>query len=231
MSNCSLNGRIVRLAVVAVLFCVFSNSWPQQESAAERAMRKAQGLLRQLASEKKALELKNSEMVFELEKASAEIAKQQAALAEQHKVNQAFAENNAILVERVQSDHEKMQDMIGKYQAKQAELALYQHDHALLKKAVVERDQWMAQCRQNNTSLLDAGKELLRRYDEKSLWDAFVGQEPLLGIARVDQEVQEQEYRFKLEDLKVRSATLEPDPLKIEKVPQSNASDNSSDQQ
>ena len=218
MSKRLQSNKIARLAAMVAVLFLFSDSWAQSESAADRAMRKAQGMLRQLAAEKKSLELKNSEIASELDQAKTEIGKQQAALAEQQKINQALSENNALLLERVHSDHEKMQDMIEKYRSKQMELDLYRHDHEILKSAVVERNEWMSQCRQKNAELIDAGKDLLRRYDDKSLWDSILSQEPLLGVAKVDQEIQEQEYRFKLEDLEVQATTPDPGPLKIEQT-------------
>ena len=125
-----------------------------------------------------------------------------------------MAENNAALVERIKSDYGKIQQIIAKYRALQAELALYQQDHALLQNAVTERDQWISECRKNNTRLIAQGKDLLTRYNDKSIWDSLVESEPALGFGKVDVEIEDQEYRFKLEDLKVQPPADSKLPLK-----------------
>ncbi len=215
LTNFSDRGRGPRLAVLAgSVFFLFSIGSPvthaQQDSPAERAMRKAQGMLRQLSSEKKALETKNAVLEAELAKTKAELSGVQQEVNQQHSVNNALAQNNAVLVERINSDHRKLLEIIEQYRAKQTELKTYQQDHVLLKNAIIERSQWITDCQKHNAALIDAGKELLVRYDNKSVWDSIAGIEPALGIGKVEQEIENQEYRFKLEDLKVRPPAAAP---------------------
>lgn len=217
-----LKTRVARLSVRALLACLCL-SIPlfvaaQPESPANQALRKAQGMLRQLATDKKALESKVAELEAELAKKNVEITQILEEITKQQSVCLALQENNAMLVERIQSDTAKIQDIVGKYKARLHELQLFQHDHALLQNAVAERDEWIADCRTKNSSLIAEGKNLLQRYDDKSLWDSFVGEEPLVGIGKVEQEEKEQEYRFKLEDLQVPPPKQSEMPLKAKEV-------------
>ncbi|MGH8475220.1 MAG: hypothetical protein ACRER2_05520 [Methylococcales bacterium] len=214
-----LNIVSMRAGWLAAIFLFFFGTTAmiqaQPASQANQALRKAQGMLRQLASEKKALEAKNAELEAELAKKNVEISQILEEVTKQQSVCLALQQNNAMLVERIKSDNGKIQDMIAKYRTRQEEIKLYQHDHVLLQNALVERDEWISNCRTRNSSLLAQGKDLLLRYNEKSLWDSFVGEEPVLGIGKVDQETRDQEYRFKLEDLEVQAPDAGALPLQI----------------
>ncbi|MGH8547362.1 MAG: hypothetical protein ACRERU_01920 [Methylococcales bacterium] len=192
--------------VTVLIFCTIGAgvTYAQQENQASQSLRKAQGLLRQLFSEKKALEEKNAELVSELAKTKTETSLIQQQIQQQQIIHAALQENNAVLVERIKSDYGKIQDIIAKYRALQEELRRYQQDHALLTNAVIEREKWISNCRKNNASLIAAGKDLLGRYNNKSVWDSIVELEPVLGLVKADYENENQEYRFKLEDLEVQ---------------------------
>ncbi|MCI0668090.1 MAG: hypothetical protein L0Y38_02325 [Methylococcaceae bacterium] len=209
-------GRATWLAALLVLSAIAAGvSHAEQESPANQALRKAQGLLRQLASEKKALQEKNSELEAELAKTKTEISINQQQIQQQQSLNAALKENNAVLVERIESDHGKIQDIIAQYRALQEQLSLYQQDHALLGNAVVEREKWISECRKKNDSLIMAGKDLLVRYNHKSVWDSIVESEPVSGLGKVNVEIENQEYRFKLEDLQVQPPDHDGSPVFI----------------
>lgn len=209
----------VRVGAILLLSVIGTGvTYAQQESQADRAMRKAQGMLRQLASEKNALEVKIGELESELASAKAEAFRVQQEVNQQQSINSAMMGNNAALVERIKSDQGKIQNIIEKYRARQTELELYQHDHVLLKNIIIERDEWISSCQKANALLIDAGKDLLIRYNQKSIWDSIVALEPISGIGNVDAEVENQEYRFKLEDLKIRPLEAGAAPLNIKQV-------------
>ena len=213
----SLSGRAGCAGLLFLLFCIVPLSLcAQQQDPASRALQKAQGMLRQLSSEKKALEAEVAGRDADLAKAQTELARVQDQVIQQQNMSAAMAENNAALVERIKSDYGKIQQIIAKYRALQADLGRYQQDHELLKNAVAERDHWISECRKNNTELIAQGKNLLARYNDKSLWDSLVESEPALGLGKVDVELEDQEYRFKLEDLKVRPPAETKLPLKAQ---------------
>lgn len=189
--------------ILLVAICVQPLS-AQQNDSANRALRKAQGMLRQLSTEKQALETRNAELQTEIDSLKNDVASTQSAVTQEQAMTAAVREQNLALTDRIRSDYGKMQAIIQKYREKEQELALYKHDHQLLLNAVGERDEWMANCELRNASLIDAGKDLLKRYDEKSVWDSISASEPVLGLGKVNVEIENQEYRFKLEDLKVQ---------------------------
>ncbi|MGH6821023.1 MAG: hypothetical protein ACREDU_09210, partial [Methylocella sp.] len=69
--------------------------YAEQASPANQALRKAQGMLRQLASDKKALETKNAELEAELAKKNLEISQIVEEATQQQSIYVALQENNA----------------------------------------------------------------------------------------------------------------------------------------
>lgn len=219
--NIGMN-RKFRVAVLVIALCLGVNPGIDpvhaQDSSANRALRKAQGMLRQLASEKKALEAKIADLEGQLADVNNNVSQAQDEMRQQQGINAAVRENNAALMERIKSDRVKIQGVIQNYREKQAELTLYQHDRALLMNAVAERDEWIADCKKKNTALIDTGKDLLTRYRDKSVWDSVVESEPVLGLGEVDVQIENQSYRYKLEDLKVIPPVASKPKLKADQT-------------
>jgi len=68
---------------------------------------------------------------------------------------------------------------------------------------VKEREQAEQACVGNNQQLIAAGEALAKQHGERSFWELFSELEPLTGIGKVATETAVQDYRFKLEDLRV----------------------------
>lgn len=180
-------------------------------AASQQALRKAQGLLRQLMEEKTALQAELAKL-----KQDSDAAKQQASKLEKElgATKTDFARlqiSQQELNEKLQGESAERSRLAQSYsslqgvqQSTSATLKQYQQDHALLLNAVQEREAWIAQCGEANKKLLELQQELLARYDDKNLWDVIRQNEPLTGIAKIGAENAAQEYRFKREDLRVQ---------------------------
>lgn len=193
-----------------------------------QTLNKAQGMLRQLSQEKAELEAKTASMEKELadtKKSLEEQGKQletsnkqfQALQAEvKHKADivAALEKNNEILKnnnEILKTNIEKLKQQFGEQnQAFQeqsrrlsGELSANQQDNALLVRAVKERSDWIGKCTQLNGKLIKTNKEILENYRNKSFWESLNEADIVTGIGAVAKENKLEEYRYKLNDLRV----------------------------
>ena len=179
---------------------------PKQDQAAVQALRKAQGLLRQLSQEKTALETEKAALLEQVKKLEASI-KQLEPLQDEVKqlkvAVEALKQRNSSLESQVSSGNEREQALRGKLKEVIAQAKQIQGDNRLLVEAVKEREQWISQCTEKNRGMFEANRELLQHYQNKGFWDKVSEAEPFTGIGKVKAENREQEYRFKLEDLQV----------------------------
>jgi hypothetical protein len=178
----------------------------QQDAASQQLLRKAQGMLRQISQEKAALETEKAtlaERVRQLE-ARVKLLEPLQAEVDRHKAAaEALKGANSGLESRLGQARDTEQKLHHKLQDTVATAKKIQGDNQLLVGAVREREDWIAQCRGKNQSLLTASGELVKKYRDKSFWDAMAELEPLTGIGEVRAENADQEYRFKLQDLAV----------------------------
>ena len=199
------NGIVLILSLMFGQGCVYAEA-PKADSGAQQALRKAQGMLRQMSQDKAALETEKAALaeqvkkletqVKQLEPLQGEVVRQKAAAESMRSANVHLESQISSGRDREEQLHAKLRDIVA--QAKQI-----QGDNQLLVAAVKEREQWIGQCSEKNQGLLKANQELLGRYKEKGFWDQVAELEPLTGIGKVQAETAAQDYRFKLEDLKV----------------------------
>jgi chromosome segregation ATPase len=179
---------------------------PKQNDAAAQALRKAQGMLRQLSEEKAALEAEKKALADEGEKLRGEVARLEplkgqieqyrAGLEDSRSANGALQEQLRRAGTRERNLQDKLKEIV--VQAKSI-----QNDNRLLVAAVQEREKWIAQCAENNKALIAANGEMLEQYRNKGFWDKLAEMEPITGIGRVETENLAEAYQFKLQDLKV----------------------------
>jgi len=179
---------------------------PKQSNAADQALRKAQGMLRQLGQEKAALETEKSELLQQVKNLEAEVKRLQPLQQE---------------IDRYRADTETLQSIRGKLESnlekaqKRAQIQLkkqqkiidqarqIQNDNQLLVAAVQEREQWIDVCTANNTNLVDINQELLNKYQKKGFFQKLGELELLTGISNVTTENLVESYQYRLEDLTV----------------------------
>lgn len=193
-----------------------------------QTLNKAQGMLRQLSQEKAALEAQKATVEKELadtKKALEEQGKQletgnkqllalQADVKHKADIIAALEKNNGILKnnnEILKTNIEKLKEQFGEQnqalqeQARRlsSELSANQQDNALLVRAVKERSTWIDKCTELNGKLVKTNKAILDNYRDQSFWDTLKEAEPLTGIGAVAKENKLEEYRYKLNDLRV----------------------------
>lgn len=191
-------------------------AWAEPKNdAAQQAMRKAQGMLRQLNQEKAALQAENAGLQEQVKKLEGK-AKDLETLQGEHDKLKSHAEalqgNKDALENRVAHDADRIQALSAKLRDTLAELQKNRSDNQLLVQAVKERSEWIESCNAKNKSLREADQALLEKYRDKSLLQMLA--EPVTGVASVQTENDVQEFRFKLEDLQTIPFSGKDDPLK-----------------
>jgi len=200
------NRKVCLLLLLCLLPGATAYAVPKQEAAAQRAAKKALGMMRRLAEEKRALETEKTallERMHALENTTKQLEPLQGELQMHKQQAETLRNNNGTLEARLLSEQQKRQELHRKLSEIVAQAKLIQNDNRLLISAVNEREQWISRCSDKNRQLLEADYALVDKYRDKGFWDKLAKIEPFTGIGRVEVQNTVETYQFKLEDLKV----------------------------
>ena len=202
----------IRVLLFVGSFLILSPSaWAEPKTSdGSAAVKKAQGMIRQLSQEKIALEAEKATLVTDKTALEAKLAGLEATVkrlqpleseVEKYKTGLESVKKNlesqlSQQRQREQALQEKHRDVVGKANAIYA-------DNQLLVQAIKEREQWVTQCNTRNKDLQTAYSEVLTQYKEKGLWQQIAELEPLTGIGKVATQTVTEEYKYKLQQLKV----------------------------
>lgn len=178
----------------------------KKDAAAAQAIRKAQGMLRQLSQEKADLEAEKmalQEQVKKLEGRVRELEPLRDELERHKSALETLKSAQSALESQLHGERERGRTLQHQQREVLAQARKIQADNNLLVQAVKEREEWIARCSALNKDMLDTNRELVDRYKQKGFWDKLAEIEPLTGIGKVKTENAEQEYRFRLKDLTV----------------------------
>ena len=220
------NAKTCLLMLICLLYNAQISAAPKQETPEQQAFKKAQGVVRQLNEEKRALETEKAGLLEQVKKLES-VVKQLEPLqgqVEQHKTQAESLRNaNGALAAQLNNEREKQQALHGKIKDIVAQAKLIQNDNQLLVAAVSERERWISQCSDKNRQLLEANQALVGKYQNKGFWDNLAEIEPFTGIGKVDSQNTAEIYQFKLEDLKVTAFSDEAGAARQEKIKQDEA--------
>ncbi len=194
------------------MLCILLTAWAGPVQADQRAgpdpMRKAQFMLRQMATEKAALAAEKAKLEKDLEGLRKKHNRLEKKLERTRKSLKRSQENGQRLVDRIGRDNDRIRDYVGrlreqiqKYRDTVHDLRVAQLDNKLLVKAIKEREDWITACRDKNQKLFDAGDEILDAYKRQTFWSSLWRDSSPTGMNRVAKENEEQRYQFLLEDL------------------------------
>lgn len=189
--------------------CVISTTTlaePKPESAGQQAIKKIQGMVRQLTEEKKALEAEKTALGEQIKKLQEEVKQTQplqGELAHYKTQEESLRANNSTLEGQIKTERDKQIDLHHKLQGIVAQAKQIQNDNLLLVSAVQERERWIKDCGNKNQALIENAKSLVVKYQDKDFWDTLAENEPLTGIGKVESQNTVETYQFKLQDLKV----------------------------
>ena len=177
---------------------------------ASAAVKKAQGMIRQLSQEKSALEAEKATLVTDKAALEAKLSGLEATVkklqpleseVEKYKtgletVKTSLESQLSQQRQREQALQEKHRDVVGKANTIYA-------DNQLLVLAIKEREQWIGQCTKRNKDLQTAYNDVLTQYKEKGFWQQVAELEPLTGIGQVTTQSVAEDYKYKLQQLKM----------------------------
>jgi len=198
-------------------------------SDSSAAIKKAQGIIRQLTLEKSALVAEKTTweaekiakdstlssleaLVKKLQPLEGEVARYKSGL---ESVKTSLESKLGQQRQREQALQQKHTDVVTKANAIFA-------DNQLLVQAVQEREQWITECGARNKKLQTFYFEILNKYKEKGVWEQLAELDPLTGIGKVATENVVQDYKYKLQQLKIT-------PFKAAETNQSEAVDGEQD--
>ena len=209
---------------VLMLAVIFSSSTfavqPKQSDAAQQALKKAQGVLKQLNEEKAAIEAEKNALVQEktalsadktalqsqvekLENTVKQLSPLQAEVAAQKSTADSLRNTNGALNSQLSRSQANERELNKKLQDTITQNKLIQTDNQILVSAVQERERWIGRCGEKNRDVVAAANELSAKYQSKSAWATLSEIEPFTGIGNVETQNTLQNYQFKLDDLKV----------------------------
>lgn len=194
------------LLVLALLQSELSSAAPKQETPEQQAYKKAQGVIRQLTEEKRALETERTELrqkLTQLEMTAGQLQSLQAQLKSQQAHADSLKQSNDALETRLNSENHKQQDLQNQLKNLGDQARLIAGDNQLLVAAINERQHWMAQCAEHNRELVAASEQLVNQFQHQGWLDRLAGMEPFTGIANVSVQNSMEAFQFRVEDLKV----------------------------
>ena len=180
--------------------------WVQaDEATAQKAMAKAQFMLRQATTEKTALQ----QQVTDLQKQVDTLTKQLG------DVKTAASAKQASLAQQMSGNSEKWREANEKVgedlKLTREKLKASNQKSAELEQSLKSQTDNFSLCYANNKKLYDINKELLVKYKDKGAMAALLQKEPFTGVSQVEVENLIQDYQYKLDDLKLPINNSVPD--------------------
>lgn len=160
-----------------------------------------QRLLRQLTTEKEEAVAKNLENEKRIKQLEAELAKAQKKAGNTEetvgKYKEVYSEANS----RIMSMQDKMKALVSKFRETIVVLKSTEKEKNRLAEELAGKDAIIAQHVKNNARLYSINMELLDKYKNKSVMDAFMQNEPVTQLKRVEIETIGEQYRNEMDDL------------------------------
>lgn len=183
--------------IVAVLSAAV---WPtdtvQAEPAADpKALAKAQHMLRRVSAERDELQAEKSRLQATLDKQKSETA----GLQKKYDALRSRSENV------LNQANEIIAGLRSQLQETSQTLNHTQTEKQQLEDTRVAQAKQIEICSANNAKLVQVNSELLEHYNRKGVWDSMVQREPFTGLKQVEIENLMEEYRAKLDELRVSS--------------------------
>lgn len=190
----------------ASLVLLLSTSVVQADDAtAQKAMAKAQFMLRQAATEKTALQQQVTDLQKQVDTLTKQLGDVKAASsAKQESLAQQMSGNS----EKWREANEKVSEDLRSTREK---LKASNQKSVELEKSLNAQTDNFSLCYANNKKLYEINKELLSKYKDKGAMAALLQKEPFTGVSQVEVENLIQDYQYKLDDLKLPTSNLVPD--------------------
>ena len=197
-------------SIVLVVAVLASASWSgivfAQDDAQQRALKRAQFMLRQLNNEKAALQGENEALAMKVTQLEGEVTRLGAELDQVQARSEALVERFTQRVEsaneRIQRTDERLVETTEKYREAVSRLRDTEAERDRLRGALETVRRELADSETKNALLVDANLEMAERYEDKGFAEVLWKKEPVTGLREVQVENILQEYRLRVENLK-----------------------------
>jgi len=221
-SNSHSRLRLTALLLLSgMIFSIETATAAPKTNDGSAAIKKAQGIIRQLTQEKAALAAEKTALLTEKTAQDAKlgsleenIKKLQPLPAEVERYQSALASVRSALEAQLGQEQQRYQALLQKHNDVVVKAKAIYADNQLLVQAVQEREQWIAQCSTRNQELNTAYLKLLGKYQDKGVWQQLAELEPLTGIGKVKTETVVEAYKYKLQQLKMTPFQAQAEPPK-----------------
>ena len=191
----------IQAGLLFILTCV-GNGYAD-EAGAQKALAKAQYMLRQATSEKTDLQTQVEMLKQQVDKLTKELSSTKSTSGtDKQKIEQKYGS----ALEQWKTHGEKLNEQLetGRAQAKKDAA-----QRAELEEALKNETANFSQCYENNKKLYVVNQDLLSRYQHKGFSDVLGQKEPFTGIKQVDVENLIQDYQYQIDSLKIKNNSVD----------------------
>jgi chaperonin cofactor prefoldin len=169
-----------------------------QQVAAEKTALQAQ-----LAQSKKDLDAANAELAAvkkERDAAKAHVGVSPAAIAQANSAKEASERN-------LEQSKQRMTELVGRFRDTAANLREVEADRTKLRTELSDRNSAFDTCASDNVQLYEINRDILNRYEHVGLFTKVSADEPFTKITRTRIENIADEYRQRVQELRVKKTT------------------------
>lgn len=183
--------------VFAFIALVASTVAQADDANAQKALQKAQFMLRQASSEKAELQTQLDALKQQVDKLTADLAATKSASDQTKRATE--EKYGSAIAQWKQRDTQTSDELT----AVKQQLKQQTEQRKLLETQLQKQTGNFSVCYENNKKLYDLNTQLLSRYQNKGLSDVLKQKEPFTGMKQVEIENLVQDYRYQLDDLQV----------------------------
>ncbi len=204
-------------ASIGLLFCCLASSIApaiaQTQRSGSDTARVAQQLQQsaaekiELQSQLTLLKTQNDDLKKKLDKANADQQSTAKRLRDLEAVNRSHdSQANVHDVAEIEKTRAQMQELIARFRETATNLRTVEQERNELRGVSKGNEVKLQACAGKNVELATLGNEILDRYEHKGIWTSAAQSEPFTKIARTRLENMVDEYRSRIDDLKVPSS-------------------------
>lgn len=221
--NAASATKVAAMACV-VLFAATAAHGQAQRSGNDSARVVQQ--LQQVTAERSALQADNDRLKKELEAAKADLARvqgEQGALQRRAQAAEAASarlnSTSSSSGEQLERTRTQLQELVTRFRETTDQLRTAELERSEARNGLATRERELKQCVDRNVGLYELNGELLHHLEDRGFWGRAAEQERLTGIARARLDNLIDDYRYRVEELRIERAQKAALPAPATTVP------------
>jgi len=203
-----MNRKLITLMLILTSF-VAANVHAQTQRTGSDVARVMQQL-QQVSADKARLQTENDALKKQLEELKTKASKagaDQAVVQQQKRELETSKAQQKESADELEKLRDKMQELIGKFRETATQLQAAESDREQLKASIASRERDYKVCVDRNAGMYFLSDEILRRLEDRSLLNHVSEKEPFTRISRTRLENLVDDYRDRIEELRVSRKT------------------------